>query len=375
MSPPLASAAREPIRWTNPPDFAERRTMKSFDSRAYSINDFVEWHKQGQLTLNPSFQRRAVWSDKAKSYLMDTIIRGKPIPKVFMRQQINVSTKTSIREVVDGQQRLRTILAYIADGFRIYKTQNSEYGGLLFSQLPEPIQAQILSYEIAADLLINLPDAEILDIFGRLNSYAVVLNEQEKINATHFGAFKVLADKIGYKYNEYWTNQKILSSRQILRMQEINLVADLLIAMREGIKPKKQIRRFYATYEREFPDDTNVWEEKFDKVMDAIAKIYPEGIVNTEFSRNHLFYSLFTATAHCIYGLPDLTAPRLSLESAAEVATARNGIDRVGELFEIAAIDVSALSVAERQFVQDSRRATTDGPVRERRAAFLIDLM
>jgi len=69
--------------------------MKSFDSRVYSINDFVEWEKQGQLVLNPAFQRRAVWSDKAKSYLMDTIVRGKPIPKIFIRQTLNVSTKTS----------------------------------------------------------------------------------------------------------------------------------------------------------------------------------------------------------------------------------------------------------------------------------------
>jgi hypothetical protein len=50
--------------------------MKSYDSRTYSINDFVEWDKAGQLELNPRFQRRPVWTDKAKSFLMDTILRG-----------------------------------------------------------------------------------------------------------------------------------------------------------------------------------------------------------------------------------------------------------------------------------------------------------
>src|ERR1700681_177757 len=99
----LVSSADKAIRWVNSPDFAERPLMKSFDSRAYSINDFVEWDKQKQLELNPSFQRRQVWSDKAKSYLMDTILRGKPIPKIFIRQKINVTTKKSLREVVDGQ--------------------------------------------------------------------------------------------------------------------------------------------------------------------------------------------------------------------------------------------------------------------------------
>ncbi len=61
--------------------------MKSYDSRTYSINDFVEWDAAKQLELNPRFQRRAVWTEKAKSFLFDTILRGKPIPKVFIRRR------------------------------------------------------------------------------------------------------------------------------------------------------------------------------------------------------------------------------------------------------------------------------------------------
>ena len=155
---------------------------------------------------------------------MDTIIRGKPIPKVIIRQKINVTTKKSIREVVDGQQRLRTIISFCNDGFSIYRHQNREYGNLRFSQLPEDIRAQLLTYEIAVDLLVNLPDPEVLDIFSRLNSYAIILNEQEKINAEHFGPFKLLADDIALQYNKYWTEQKIVNARAILRMQEISLV-------------------------------------------------------------------------------------------------------------------------------------------------------
>lgn len=359
--------------WVNPPDFAERLTMKSYDSRTYSINDFVEWDKANALELNPVFQRRAVWSDKAKSYLMDTILRGKPIPKVFIRQKINVTTKTSIREVVDGQQRLRTILSYIKDGFVVTKRQNPDYGGMRFSQLQEDIQAQVLSYEISVDLLINLPDAEILDIFGRLNSYAVILNEQEKLNANYFGSFKILADTIGRKYTEYWIKQGIISARQLLRMQEVNLVADLLIALRDGIKPKKQIKRFYALYEDTYEDDVAPTEANFDQIITTIAKIYPEGLASTEFSRVHQFYSLFTAVAHCLFGLKDLDAPRPSLQDVAAIERARNGLDRVGHIYAVE--DVGNLSAADRQFLQDSRRATTDGPVRERRTKFLLGLM
>lgn len=351
--------------------------MKSFDSRTYSINDFVEWDNQKQLVLNPTFQRRAVWSDKAKSYLIDTIIRGKPIPKIFIRQKLNVTTKTSIREVVDGQQRLRTILAYIRDGFPISRNQHPEFGGMRFSELPEEAQSAFLSFELAVDLLINLPDSEILDIFARLNSYAVVLNEQEKINAAHFGPFKVLADRIAFDYNEYWITQKILSAQQILRMQEVNLVADILISMMEGIRSKKQIGKYYQKFEREFLHDPEIFEARFKTVIEVIGRLFPEGLSDTEFHRNHIFYTLFSAVYHCVFGLPDFThnhqdVPQVDLSSDARLANARSGLDVVGSLF---AAEPGTLGGAEAQFLQDSRRATTDEAVRKRRTMFILNLM
>ncbi len=352
--------------------------MKSFDSRTYSIHDFVEWDGQKQIVLNPQFQRRAVWTDKAKSYLVDTIIRGKPIPKIFIRQKINVTTKQSVREIVDGQQRIRTILSFIKDAFPLARTQHPKYGGMRFSQLPEYIQEQFLSFELSVDLLINLPDSEILDIFARLNSYAVVLNEQEKINASHFGPFKVLADRIGFEFNEYWTRQEILTSQQILRMQEVNLVADLLIAMVEGVTSKKSIKKFYMKYEKEFLYDIDRLEWHFREVINMIARIFPDGLLGTEFQRIHLFYSLFTAIYHCLYGLANfvdsrrISIPRVAMGGEAEIGRARNGLDRITALFSA---EAGTLTGAAAQFLQDSRRATTDEAVRKRRTIYLLDLM
>jgi hypothetical protein len=344
--------------------------MKSYDSRTYSINDFVEWDASKQLELNPRFQRRPVWTDKAKSYLIDTVLRGKPIPKFFIRQRINVTSKTSIREVVDGQQRLRTILSYIKDGFVVSKRHNPEYGGLRFSQLPEEIQSQVLAYEVSVDLLINLPDAEILDIFNRLNSYAVTLNEQEKINADHFGPFKILADKIGHKYYDYWTSQGVLTSKQIMRMQEVSLVADLVIALLEGIKSKKQVKKYYDIYEDTFEEDTEELERRFDSVISGISGIYPEGLGGSEFHRPHLFYTLFTFLAHRMFGIPGMPNEMARTAVVGELVRAR--LERVDEIFEIE--DVTRLTGEERQFLSDSRRATTDEVVRRRRTTYLLQI-
>lgn len=346
--------------------------MKSYDSRTYSINDFIEWDKAGQLELNPRFQRRPVWTEKAKSYLIDTILRGKPIPKIFIRQRINVSTKTSSRDVVDGQQRLRTILSYIKDGFIVSKRHNPDYGGIKFSQLPEDVQAQVLAYELSVDLLINLPDSEVLDIFSRLNSYAVLLNEQEKLNADHFGPFKALADKIGHKYNEYWIVQGILTEKNIVRMLEVNLVADILIAMLEGIKSKKQIKKYYDQYESTFDHDPDTLEQRFDSVVASISNLFTEGLINTEFRRPHVFYSLFTTVAHCLYELPNCVEPKKNIVGNA-IEAARNALDKVEEIFE--AEDIARLTRDEQQFLQDCRRATTDEAVRIRRTKYLLSLI
>jgi hypothetical protein len=235
------------------------------------------------------------------------------------------------------------------------------------------VQSQILSYEVAVDLLINLPDSEILDIFGRLNSYAVILNEQEKLNANHFGAFKVLADTIGRKYYDYWIIQKILTAKEILRMAEVNLVADIIIAMLEGIKNKKQIKRYYEKYEEHFEEDPDLVETRFDQAVNAIATLFPEGLGTTEFSRPFMYYSLFTAVTHCIHGLPNMNVPRIALNTDAAIQKARNGLDRVGTLFETE--NLGNLDQKEQEFLRDSRRATTDPKVRERRTQYLLSIM
>ena len=151
--------------------------MKNFDSRTYSVNDFRGWNDRKELELQPKFQRRSVWSDKARSYLMDSIVREKPIPKIFIRQDIQPKTKTTVREVVDGQQRLRTIFSFLQDGFKISKVHSPDCG-VLHSELPQDVQTAILKYELSVDLLLDAPDKEVLDIFARLKSYAVKLRSQ-----------------------------------------------------------------------------------------------------------------------------------------------------------------------------------------------------
>jgi len=182
------------------------------------------------------------------------------------------------------------------DGFTISKKHNKTYGGLYFSELnqvDENVQSHILNYEISVDLLVNMSDPDVLDVFSRLNSYSVTLNDQEKINANHFSEFKVLADSIAHKNNEFWLKNKIISEQKVLRMEDVQMTADLLIGMIVGIKTKKQIKKYYEVYEKEFNEDIDELANKFESILILINEIFNGNLCKREFRRNHVFYSLF----------------------------------------------------------------------------------
>src|SRR6266571_1928958 len=217
------------------------QTMQQlFNTRNYSVRDFDEWTERGELVLAPKFQRREVWSDKARSYLIDTIVRGKPIPKIYMRQDTNPSSRRTTREIVDGQQRLHTVLTFLKNGFKISKTHNDEFGGKFFSGLSEKTQRDILKYEFAVDLLQDMPDKDVYDTFARINTYGASLKAQELRNAKWFGDFKTSVYTLANDFVTFWEANKIFTSKLMSRMAEAEFVSELLIAMCGGISEGKK---------------------------------------------------------------------------------------------------------------------------------------
>jgi hypothetical protein len=344
--------------------------MKNFDSRTYSINDFLQWKNQDEIILNPRFQRRDVWSEKARSYFIDSVIRGKPTHKIFIRQVIDPRDRKTTREVVDGQQRLRTIFTFINDEFSISKSHNEKFSKLLFSELPVEIQKDILQYELTVDLLLDASDEEVLDIFARLNSYARTLNSQEKLHAKWFGEFKQTVYSLGLEYLKFWTMNKILTDSRILRMAEAELTSDLLIAMSDGIHSKKTIPNYYEKYDEIFPHKKRMVNE-FRETMDTIGNIMESTLPESNYRRIHMFYTLFCTIYHHLFGLPNfpIGGIKFSKRDYYKIKIALNKVDNIFEKNEI------ERTLQEREFLDAARRATTDAPVRIFRNKFLTKLI
>src|SRR5437016_1008871 len=84
-------------------------------------------------------------------------------------------------------------------------------------------------------------------------------------------------------------------------MAEAELAGDFLMALVGGVQTNKSIEQYY----RKFEDDAGDLEDatdKFDKTMSYIGEVFgPEELAHTNWSRIHLFYTLFTSIAHCLF--------------------------------------------------------------------------
>lgn len=344
--------------------------MKNFDTRTYNISDFIEWNENGHLELSPDFQRRSVWTEKAKSYLIDTIIRGKPIPKILISQRLQ-GTK-NVRIVVDGQQRLRTMLGFYNGDFKISKVHNEEFGGKTFDLLPKEVQNDFLKYELGVDLLFDMPYEDILDIFARINSYTVKLTTQEIYNARYVGYFKQTIFNYGLKYVSYWIDAGILTKANVSRMAEAEMSADLFVSLIDSVRTNKGIETYYKKYEEE-EGELQKAKEKFDKIMSYIGAIYPSAeLKNTNWKRTPLFYTFFTSIGHCLYGLKGLeNTPRPKL-SEKIVGKIRVALDEISLKYDEYTEDKDAEVPAEyKDFIYYTRRGTTDTAARISRADFV----
>jgi hypothetical protein len=277
-----------------------------------TIVDFLEWQRQGTLDLQPIYQRRPVWQPKAKSLLIDSLLFGFPIPLIFLHNRLDVKTSRTMRQVVDGQQRLRTILAYIdIDSLRgdiddwdefeyLGHGKDKLYKGLSFRQLPEELQASALQTPLSVNFLpSNIEDVRVLEVFQRLNSTGLKLNAQEARNSQYFGEFKESAYRLAYMQNQRWQDWGIFSRQQIAQMREVELTADLMGYLIDGVRPKSEaaITSLFSAYDDVFPMRDAV-EAKFVAVFDALDYTYRN-------SRSHIrrfrttawFYAAFAAVA------------------------------------------------------------------------------
>lgn len=285
---------------------------------SYTPLDFRVFRETNSLEIAPKFQRRPVWKTPARSYFIDTLIRGYPVPPIYLRVRQSEDSTRTIREVIDGQQRIRAVLEFMDGEFALTGSLDSAWSGRRFADLEDYFQDAIREYPLNCEVLHGVSDAKVLEVFARLNTYSVRLNAQELRNGTYFGYFKQLAYSLSLEHIEFWRQNRIMTESQIARMVEAELTSELMVVLLDGLQDKKKsLNRFYADFDEVFPKRDRV-ESRFRTVMDEISDALGDTLGETEFRRRPLFYSLFSAIAHRTFGVKgvQLTTPKRRLRGS-----------------------------------------------------------
>ena len=183
--------------------------MKVEESK-YSIAEIIHWLKQRELVVNTEYQRGGgLWPPSAKSYFIDTILKEFPFPKVYFHERLDRETKRPRREIVDGQQRLTTILDFI-DGKFSLGSNALGFEGKRFDGLTEDQQESFYSYTVLVDVIRNADRSEILQMFRRMNTFTLPLNAAEKRHSEFFGEFKDWVNTILDRFGSVLVNWEVL---------------------------------------------------------------------------------------------------------------------------------------------------------------------
>lgn len=290
-----------------------------WESYSHPISDVRDWADNERLELRPDFQRNEVWTQAAQIMLIDTILKGIPIPKIYIKSI--VKNEKTYRIVVDGQQRLTAILKFIRDELPLKKPYQGEYFNMKYSELPESVHDDFIRYKIDINEIFNPSDEEIRDLYSRVNKYTVQLNKQELRKADFPGEFISLAEKISE--NPFFDSSKIFSVKQRRRMLDVEFVEELLTIVLEGVQDKKEYLDNVCEKYVILEDERGI-EQKFLGVIRDISIIFDLEtfpIQDTRFRQKSDFYSLFA----CVLSLRE--TGKLKIDKLQEIRNELRGMD------------------------------------------------
>ncbi|MDG4760678.1 DUF262 domain-containing protein [Micromonospora sp. WMMD710] len=166
--------------------------MLKFEIESKTVAEFRSLDKSGELILRPEYQRKAVWPERAKVSLMETILLGYPIPEIYLAYETSPEGEQKA-SVVDGQQRLTSLLGFINNKFPLDGLEDGKlsekFEGLFFKELPDEVRQEFFQYRFPIRRLSNLADEFVRAVFARVNRVNMVLTDQELRNALLPGPF------------------------------------------------------------------------------------------------------------------------------------------------------------------------------------------
>jgi hypothetical protein len=178
-------------------------------SQSNSIQSLYSMYREEKIFVNRRYQRKLVWTLEEKQRLVESILKKYPIPAVLIAERDDAPGSY---EIIDGLQRLQAILSYIEMSFptldgklfdvtRFPTAKKASEDGRFPIKLDAPLLGAsevsvFLDYSIALSVMRNATEAEINDVFDRINTYGHRLSDQERRQAGVQNAFSEMVRTI-----------------------------------------------------------------------------------------------------------------------------------------------------------------------------------
>lgn len=262
------------------------------------VHSLLDDHQMERLKLSPGFQRQSVWKDGDRKKLIESILRGYPLPAIFLHKTTDQDGNT-IYNVIDGKQRIESLLMFTG------AMRGKRYA--VKTNLPGETEVQVLDWtrlnklrrqSLIADYDLSVIEVEgdlsdMLKLFVSINSLGKPLSAQEKRHAKYFdNAFLKAVDQTARALEPTLKQHRILSAMQIERMKHIELIAELAYSSHKGDVTHKKAALDHVLSER------TLTALQIKKAMDGtksaikqVLRILPE-IATTRFHKLADFYTL-----------------------------------------------------------------------------------
>jgi hypothetical protein len=164
-----------------------------------TVGELVALHKEGMLKANPEYQRGVVWSQTQRKKLIDSVLRGYPLPMIYLHHiKKNVAgMQREDLEVIDGQQRIKALFDFSEGAFKLFdpiadekaakfpafiKAEPCGWANSDFHGLDVETKDRFLATSLSVAMIETDSSNEVRDLFVRLQS-GLPLNGQETRDA------------------------------------------------------------------------------------------------------------------------------------------------------------------------------------------------
>lgn len=310
-----------------------------------TVADYCAGMQAGDLKVNRDYQRsNQIWPETAKSFLIETILHGYPLPKLSLYQITDRISRKTVKEIIDGQQRSEAILQFYDGTLRLSRQlELGDAANRTYAELDPELQDKFLAYSIGIDLFVEATREDVREVFRRINSHTVPLNPEEQRHAQYQGDFKWYIYHLARAHDQTLVDLGVFSEKQIVRMNDMKLFTELTHALIHGITTtnKKSLDSLYREFDRGF-DQSEIHRQLLDWAIGTINTL--QAVAGTALMKPYNLYSLALAIIHAEHhqetladlgpggqglgGLPTISVRLSELAEAAESKTPRRTEDQ-----------------------------------------------